>query len=303
MAQFRTFEEIEAWKESRIFLHNIRAICARPNVKRDFSFVDQITRSARSISANIAEGNDALTIPEFITCLGISKRSAAEVRSHLHDALDEKYISATEYEKLNALGLKIQRMTAKLIHHLQSLDPAMRRTFKREEQPGTSNKPKNQQTKKHFTATAFIVDSRRRTLLLWHKRLGRWMPPGGHVEADELPDEAAKRECKEETGLDVEIVGDAQDDLFEGNPGEGRMLKKPIAMLLEHIPAYPPRNEPAHEHMDFLFLARPVDEAQVLSLNEDEGREMRWFTKKEIETLDERKEIFSNVKRYVLRVL
>jgi ADP-ribose pyrophosphatase YjhB (NUDIX family) len=156
---------------------------------------------------------------------------------------------------------------------------------------------------RHFTATAFIVDSQSRTLLLWHKRLGRWMPPGGHVEENELPEDAAKRECKEETGLDVEIVGAAQDDLFVGNPHEGRMLKKPIAMLLEEIPAYPVRNEPAHQHMDFLFLARPIDETQATTLNCDEGSEMRWFTRKEIEVLDEEKEIFGNVKGYLLTYL
>ncbi|TSC58148.1 MAG: (di)nucleoside polyphosphate hydrolase [Candidatus Peregrinibacteria bacterium Greene0416_62] len=156
---------------------------------------------------------------------------------------------------------------------------------------------------RHFTATAFIVDSKNRTLLLWHKRLGRWMPPGGHIEENELPEEAARRECKEETGLDVEIVGESQENLFEGNPAEGTMLKKPIAMLLEEIPAYPLRNEPAHQHMDFLFLARPLDASQTATLNHDEGREMRWFIKKEVEALDEQTEIFANVKRYILSVL
>ena len=156
---------------------------------------------------------------------------------------------------------------------------------------------------RHFTATAFIVDSKRRTLLLWHKRLGRWMPPGGHVDPDETPEETARRECKEETGLDVQITGDTQPDLFTGNPSEGRMLKKPIAMLLEEIPASPERGELAHQHMDFLFVARPLDESQALVLAEAEGREMRWFTRADVEKLDDRTEIFANVKAYVLSAL
>ncbi len=156
---------------------------------------------------------------------------------------------------------------------------------------------------KHFTATAFIVDSQKRTLLLWHKRLGRWMPPGGHVEDDETPEETARRECKEETGLDVEIVGDAQQDLFAGNSEEGHMLTKPIAMLLENIPESKERGEPAHQHMDFLFLARPIDESQTLTLAEEEGEKMQWFIRGEIEKLDEEREIFSNVKAYVLQLL
>lgn len=129
------------------------------------------------------------------------------------------------------------------------------------------------------------------------------MPPGGHVDPDETPEETAARECKEETGLDVEIVGDAQEDLFTGNAHEGQMLKKPIAMLLENIPACPERDEAEHQHMDFLFLARPLDEAQDLVLATEEGDDMRWFTHTEISALDEKTEIFGNVKMYILQVL
>lgn len=156
---------------------------------------------------------------------------------------------------------------------------------------------------KHFTATAFIVDTQKRTLLLWHKRLSRWMPPGGHIDPNETPAECAARECKEETGLDVEIVGDAQADLFAECPNEGQMLKKPIAMLLEHIPASEERGEPAHQHMDFLFLARLLDENQDLDHTNEESEDMRWFTKSEIEALNTETEIFGNVKAYVLSVL
>ena len=81
------------------------------------------------------------------------------------------------------------------------------------------------------------------------------------------------------------------------------MLKKPIALLLENIPACPERNEEEHQHMDFLYLARPLDENQVLILEEDEGRELKWFTEKEIEALDPEKEIFANVKHYILSAL
>ena len=156
---------------------------------------------------------------------------------------------------------------------------------------------------RHFTATAFVIDSKKRVLLLWHKRLGRWMPPGGHVDENETPEDTAKRECKEETNLDVEILGEDHDDLFAMNPHEGQMLKKPIALLLENIPASVERDEPAHQHMDFLYRARPLDESQVLTLAEDEARELKWFTSVEVEKLDVRTEIFSNVKEYILQML
>lgn len=156
---------------------------------------------------------------------------------------------------------------------------------------------------KHFTATAFVIDSQNRTLLLWHKRLQRWMPPGGHIDANETPEETAKRECKEETGLDVEILGDPQTDLFETCPEEGRMLRKPLAMLLENIPASEERGEPAHMHMDFLYIAKPINEAQLLSMAEEEADDMRWFTKEDVLALDEQTEIFGNVKAYIILIL
>lgn len=144
MSTFSSFEEIDAWQESRSLVRKVRAICKRKQVERDYPFIDQITRSARSVSGNIAEGYEALTIPDFINYLGISKKSCGEVRSHLYDALDEKYVSQEEFEELAALTRKICRMIAKLIHYLQSLDPKQRRTHKgncqtRNQKPVTSN--------------------------------------------------------------------------------------------------------------------------------------------------------------------
>lgn len=153
---------------------------------------------------------------------------------------------------------------------------------------------------RHFTASAFVIDSKKRVLLLWHKKLNRWMPPGGHIDENEKPEDAARRECKEETGLDVEIVGDAQTDVFAGQPQEGRMLKKPFLMLLEEIPAN--GDQPAHQHMDFVYLARPVDETQALTLAEEEGSDLRWFTARDIGQLAD-DDIFSNVRAYILEIL
>jgi four helix bundle protein len=129
MTSFQSFEEIAAWKESRILVKNVREICKREKVRHDYPFIDQITRSARSVPANIAEGNDALTPSEFITFLGYAKRSAAEVRSHLYDALDEEYVTQEEFDVLADHTKKICSMIAKLIHYLQTLDNTKKRTL------------------------------------------------------------------------------------------------------------------------------------------------------------------------------
>ncbi|MBU0766288.1 four helix bundle protein [Patescibacteria group bacterium] len=130
MGQFRSFEEMSVWQESRDLTRSVIEICKREKVKRDFAFIDQITRAARSISANIAEGCDAQTNAEFIQFLGYAKRSASEVRSHLYDGIDEAYISKEEFTQLADKTKKIGSMIAKLIHHLQSLPVSYKRTYK-----------------------------------------------------------------------------------------------------------------------------------------------------------------------------
>jgi len=58
---------------------------------------------------------------------------------------------------------------------------------------------------RHHTATAYVV-TRGQTLLLWHGKLGMWLPPGGHCEPNEHPVEAAEREALEESGFEVDVI-------------------------------------------------------------------------------------------------
>ncbi len=54
----------------------------------------------------------------------------------------------------------------------------------------------------HVTASGIVVGPRG-VVLHRHRRLGRWLQPGGHLDPGELPEEAVVRECSEETGLAV----------------------------------------------------------------------------------------------------
>ena len=78
---------------------------------------------------------------------------------------------------------------------------------------------------REFTVAVFVVDQGR-VLLLDHPKLGRWLPPGGHIEPGELPDEAAVREVEEETGVQIRLLG------RRGVPVDSpRQLVQPAAKL------------------------------------------------------------------------
>ncbi len=129
-----------------------------------------------------------------------------------------------------------------------------------------------------FTATGFVVKNGR-TLLVKHKKLGMWLPPGGHIERDELPDDALVREIKEETGLDVLIVPDPLPP-----SGESRMLAPVHHIQLEKI-------SEGHEHIDLIYFCRVLGGAL---LEEHENDELKWFDAEALEG----EEITDDVRRF-----
>jgi 8-oxo-dGTP pyrophosphatase MutT (NUDIX family) len=124
---------------------------------------------------------------------------------------------------------------------------------------------------RHFTVAVFVVFEGN-VLLHFHRKLGMWLPPGGHIEKDELPDEAAIREVFEETGIKVELVGERREDVTD--PVQ---LHRPAGVQLEDI-------GPGHQHIDLIYFAKPrgpveihpdCTEDKVGWYDPDDWREMR----------------------------
>ena len=61
---------------------------------------------------------------------------------------------------------------------------------------------------RHFTASAIVLDEHDRVLLVHHNKVGRWLYPGGHIDPNEDPAQAAQREVLEETGIHTRVITD-----------------------------------------------------------------------------------------------
>jgi 8-oxo-dGTP pyrophosphatase MutT (NUDIX family) len=134
---------------------------------------------------------------------------------------------------------------------------------------------------RHFTVAVFVVHERR-VLLHYHRKLQKWLPPGGHIENSELPDDAALREVLEETGIRARLVGG------QGLPiDEPRQLVLPAGIQLERI-------YPGHEHVDLVYFARP-DPDDVRAAEVDprlaESDRVGWYAADELEALGANDEI------------
>jgi 8-oxo-dGTP pyrophosphatase MutT (NUDIX family) len=120
---------------------------------------------------------------------------------------------------------------------------------------------REQFTPGHITCSGFVLaPDARRILIVHHRRLGRWLLPGGHVEpSDETIDAAAAREVLEETGVSV---------------ANGRLVGADV----HGIPAK--GHEPYHLHHDLLFGFRAETEELTCS---DESHSIAWCTRAELD--------------------
>ena len=96
-----------------------------------------------------------------------------------------------------------------------------------------------------FTVAIFVVHDGK-VLLIHHRQLNHWLPLGGHIELDEDPEQAALREAKEESGLDVELLGERPPTTGPGT----RALIAPRFLDIHRINA-------THEHIGMIYWARP----------------------------------------------
>ena len=119
-----------------------------------------------------------------------------------------------------------------------------------------------------YTVSVFIVHGES-VLLVHHRKLEKWLPVGGHIEIGEDPETAALREAKEESGLDIELVGDRPPRSFPGTT----ILTAPSYLDIHDI-------QGDHRHIGMIYFARAA--TAEIRLAEAEHHAIRWFTREDL---------------------
>jgi len=122
-----------------------------------------------------------------------------------------------------------------------------------------------------FTVAVFVVHQGK-VLLVHHRGLNKWLPVGGHIELDEDPEAAARREVREESGLEIELVGERPPVTGGGT----RALIAPRFLDIHYI-------SETHEHIGMIYWAHV--QRGDLTLAEAEHHAIRWCAPEELEAL------------------
>jgi four helix bundle protein len=112
------FEDIESWQMARRLARLVYAVTKVGEFSRDFGLKDQIQRASGSVMHNIAEGFDGGSHAEFARFLAYAQRSCTEVKSELYVAIDQEYITQSQFDEIYDLATQTHAKIGGFIRYL-----------------------------------------------------------------------------------------------------------------------------------------------------------------------------------------
>jgi four helix bundle protein len=113
-----SFKDLEIWKEAKEIVVSIYKLTNDNKFKYDFSFKDQIRRSAVSIPSNIAEGFERDNNNELVHFLRIAKGSCAELSTQIEIAYEIIYLDKYKYDNISSKLIILNSKIGKFISYL-----------------------------------------------------------------------------------------------------------------------------------------------------------------------------------------
>lgn len=119
---------------------------------------------------------------------------------------------------------------------------------------------------RQYCASSYVIDfETSEVLLMYNRKLNKWLQPGGHIIGLETPIEACIREVKEETGIDIKVVGPS----FFENKYEPIATERYINKVGDMI--------------DIQYLSIPLNKV----VNSPENNEVKWVDISALQAMDD----------------
>ena len=143
----------------------------------------------------------------------------------------------------------------------------------------------------HFCTTTYIFNEEgNKTLLIFHKKIAAYLPPGGHIEENEDYFESSQREVVEELGVKSSYL--SYPEYLNGL--EDKTMQPWAIQKYEIIPE-------KHYHFDLIFVAITSEDIKIIP-RDGESMDFRWFNVDEISKINTTKECRSNIIRMSLSI-
>lgn len=134
----------------------------------------------------------------------------------------------------------------------------------------------------HITGSAWIVNpARTKTLMLHHRKLNRWLQPGGHSDGNPDTLAVALREASEESGIDLNHIKPVYETIFDVD--------------IHTIPTN--KKETQHDHFDVRFLLEIDDQLPLIS--NEESNEVKWLALDEVSAFNDDRSIERMLKKTI----
>ena len=117
------YRSLVVWQKGKALAADVYRLTTSESIKRDFSLVDQMRRSAVSVPSNIAEGDERKSDKDSVRFFHIAKGSLAELSTQLEIARDVGYFTATQVEPLIAQCEELGKMLGALIRSRNNSSP------------------------------------------------------------------------------------------------------------------------------------------------------------------------------------
>ena len=119
-----SYRDLVVWQEAKVLAIEVYRYSEQFPKHEIYGLTSQVRRAAVSAASNIAEGQGRLTRGEFIQFLGHLRGSLLELLTQLEIAVALKYLSASDFEILDAKASNVLRMLNGLIGSIRAKSKA-----------------------------------------------------------------------------------------------------------------------------------------------------------------------------------